>query len=142
MLWYVVDQKTTIMFKWLRRFKRKKLLLKRQKEDIADLKAQIEDYRELTSHCLLPVEQLAVLTDTELTDLKVWSLFGNLYTKKLDCKLYIPGRIVLNLLCEIDGSLHLVSRYKKPLIPSDVIKATASFCNNENNKTHFGTNPG
>lgn len=130
------------MFEWLRRFKRQKLLLKRKKEEIADLKVQIENFRQITSQCLMPVEQLAVLTDTELTDLKVWSMFGKLYTKKIDGKLYIPGKIVLNLLCENDGSLHLMSRYKKPLIPSDVIKATASFCNNENDKTNFGTNPG
>ena len=96
-------------------------------DEISELKNQLTDYRNLASRCLLPVEHLAELSETELSDLKLWVSFGNLFSREIDGNLYIPGEIALRLLCDKDGSLHLMSRYKKPLIPSDAIRASAPF---------------
>lgn len=117
----------TIMFDWLRKDKRQRMILQSLREEIDDLKGQLQDFRELTARSLIPLEQLAELTETNLSDLKTWVSFGNLFSKEIDGELYVPGEITLRLLCEKNGSLHLMSRYNKPLIPSDVIKASASY---------------
>lgn len=58
------------MFDWLRKDKRQRMILQSLREEIDDLKGQLQDFRELTARSLIPLEQLAELTETNLSDLE------------------------------------------------------------------------